>query len=323
MDLVKLSLDAQVPLAKLLRTAENGKVAQKRCYEDLQELPNAETLYGRLITLLPICGSEGQIIHAVFIDPCALMAWAAETSLLFFHLVKSCIDTHGAIRFVLYHDGVVPGNVQRFDVGRSFVSFLWTWMELPSWLRNRSRVRWLTLLYILKRTMKDNNIKIPDVTKAILLKVFRHGDYNVSQTGILLQHGEEQLLLVMRPRIVTVQDYEGHCLMFELKGPSGLSPCPLCDNCLGRRQYFQDDSGIEHVLSSRYDKFVFRKPERFREIFRELKGHALRGEAEDLDKTEKATGFVFNESGLLFDEDLADIVQLPEAMYVVPASRFK
>jgi len=313
---VELALDSHVPLQKLLCKVDAGKTLQKRGYDELQQASVIDTVYGKLIGLLPIPGADGRTLQAEYIDPCALLCWAASASLPFFRLVQWCVTTspQKRMRFCLYHDGVTPGNNHRPDVGRSFLSFLWTFLEMPMWLRNRGRLRWFTMSYILKRTMKNYGMHVRDITKAILFKLFRRGDFNLSHTGLLLEHGNEQLMVVFTPSCVT-QDFEAHQVMFDLKGAAGLNPCPYCDNSIGRREFFQDESGFEHILSARYDKFKIRDVHRINDIVAELKELASQGLTTELDRTEKATGYVFHEEGVLFS-DVADVFQLPDAIYM-------
>ena len=89
------------------------------------------------------------------------------------------------------------------------------------------------------------------VCKAILETLFRKNDFDFERSGILVRHGAEELIVRMR-FTCCVQDYLAHCDIFGFKGANALSPCPLCDNCLGRREYFEDSSGFAHVLSPMY-----------------------------------------------------------------------
>ena len=152
------------------------------------------------------------------------------------------------LRFVIYHDGVVPGNNLRPDDGRAFVSFLWSILEIPRWMRMRGRMRWFTMLYITKKDMKSLGIGIPQITKAILRKlVGSEDDFNFAATGGSLKHGAEEVILRMQPKIVVLQEFEAHVYMFGLKGASGMNPCPCCENCIGiPREYFEDGSGFVH-----------------------------------------------------------------------------
>ena len=146
---------------------------------------------------------------------------------------------------------MTPGNNLRPDLGRSFVSFLWSFLDMPQWARHRNRLRWFTCSYVQKSQMKNASISINNIAKAILLDLFRNTERNFETTGILLRHGSETLIVRMR-FATSPQDWLAQVEMYGMKGQCGLNPCPLCDNCMGRRAFFEDDSSISHVLSPMY-----------------------------------------------------------------------
>ena len=213
-----------------------------------------ESLYGELFHHLDVRSAEGRWHKIQYINPFALLAIACAKSLPFFRLIEGMQQKAGGkpLRFVLYHDGVVPGNNLRPDDGRVFVSFLWSFMEIPRWIRMRGRLRWFTMFYITKKDMKSMDIGIPQLTRAILRKLFgSEDDFNFATTGISLQHNGEEIILRLEAKIVTPQDFEAHVYMFGLKGASGMNPCPICENCIGiPREYFEDDSGFVHVFQA-------------------------------------------------------------------------
>ena len=57
------------------------------------------------------------------------------------------------------------------------------------------------------------------------------------------------------------QDVDAFKHVFSLTGSSGQSPCPWCSNCMGRRRYFEDDSGFAHLHSPHYHKFKLKDSE--------------------------------------------------------------
>ena len=96
--------------------------------------------------------------------------------------------------------------------------------------------------------MKPFQLRDQHMCKAILVNLFRNDDFDFERSGILVRHGTEEL--VVRMKFTTCpQDFLAHCDVFGLKGANSLSPCPMCDNAVGRRAFFEDESGFVHVLS--------------------------------------------------------------------------
>ena len=121
-------------------------------------------------------------------------------------------------------------------------------------------MRWFTTLYITKKDMKSLGVGIPQITKAILRKLFgSEDDFNFATTGVSLRHGAEEVTLRMQRKIIVPQDFEAHVYMFGLEQASGMNPCPCCENCIGiHREYFEDGSRFVRVYSSHYEKFRMR-----------------------------------------------------------------
>ena len=259
--LIQAFIAAQSSLRPILSQLQSGGKDQNRALKrgrhELHLLDNVDTIYGTVIGDLPIVNDSGDIVLVKWINPFALLAHSCSISLGFFRLMQACMQqarmtSNGVLRFILYQDGVVPGNNLRPDVGRSFISCLWSWMELPSWMRHRKHLRWFTCCYCTKQSMNDNNFNTMHLFKPILHFSFKHDDFN-AETGFVLRHGSEELEVLMR-FAATPQDYLAHCEVFGLKGASSLSPCPLCDNVIGHREYFEDNSGYVHVLSPMLDR---------------------------------------------------------------------
>ena len=128
-----------------------------------------------------------------------LPSHACAVSLGFFRVMQSAMQyanlyLGGQLRFILYHDGVTPGNNLRPDCGRSFVSFLWSWLDLPIWLRSRERLRWITCTYVGKRDMKQHKITVMHWSPGLNLKCsisngpkYEH-ERQSTQESITLEH---------------------------------------------------------------------------------------------------------------------------------------
>ena len=317
-ELLACVIDARQPMRPILEKLSKSTSSEKgfkRAYAELHANRDISTLYGNIVQKLEVVGPTGSL-HMEYISPMALLIHASATSLGFFRLMQACVSQAPGqvLRFVFYHDGVTPGNNLRPDNGRSFVSFLWSVLELPRFLRNRSRMRWFTYSYVLKKDMKSANISIANIARAILLDLFRDTDRNFETTGILLRHGEETQ--VLRMSFTTCpQDWLAHVDMYNLKGQAGLNPCPLCDNCMGRRAFFEDNSGFSHVLSPVYEKFIVRDSARMQEVIDSIEKVAVDGTPDELDDIEKSIGIKYDRNGLLFDKGTACIIDLSSAIY--------
>ena len=317
-ELLRMVTDARLPLRGILeRQKEHSgrKLGWKRAYSELHRSRDIDTLHGKLTKQLMVVGQNGASMRIDYVSPIPLIVHACAVSIGFFRLMQMCVQQApgNVLRLVFYHDAVTPGNNLRPDQGRSFISFMWSFLELPQWLRHRGRLRWLTFSYVQKKQMKRARITIVNIVKAIMLDMFGDPDCNFQTTGVLLRHGAESQLVRMKFKTCP-QDWLAQVDMFGMKGAQGLNPCPLCENCMGRRKFFEDDSGFVHVLSPLYEKFRLRTRSRMREVLDCISSIAS-DHPEQLDDVEKATGLCWNPDGLLFDKDLAGIIDLSEAIF--------
>ena len=99
------------------------RLLRKRKKEVLYEASQSDTMYGELLSSLNVTNVAGEILQVKVIHPFALLSLVASKSLPFFRLIRRCFENteDGFMRFVLYNDGVVPGNNLRPDRGRSFI----------------------------------------------------------------------------------------------------------------------------------------------------------------------------------------------------------
>ena len=180
--------------------------------------------------------------------------------------------------------GSPRGTNLRPDVGRHFFSWMWTIRELPRWMTD---IEWNLLAYIRKECMTNSKLNSAILARAFIRELFLHPDRDFQNTGIRLEHGDRWFTLRMKFAF-NPQDFAAHADMYDLKGPSALAPCPHCDNCLGRRGWFDDDGSITHVYSWKYDRFKSRTPERAADIVNNLRD--LADNPGELDTYEKGNG---------------------------------
>jgi hypothetical protein len=246
----------------------------KRGYELMKESSEIEGLYGKMTIELTVKAAKIEIVN-----PFLLLEHAAAKCRPFFLFIRRCVSKarNGILNIVLYHDGVTPGNVHRADAGRQFVSFLWSMLEIPDHHRGRDRLRWFLAAYVEKKKMDEHNITVGHVFMALLRYYFKGHDYNFSTTGIKIKNGSDELIVLARFSC-TPQDYLAHVDLYCLKGSSALAPCAECENVIGRRDFFSDDSGFVHVCDHEYKKCIRRTHARACDIVNKLRELAIAGQ---------------------------------------------
>ena len=159
-------------------------------------------------------------------------------------------------------------------------------------------IEWNLLTYIRNVDMASAKLTTAILAIAFIRELFLHPDRDFQNTGIRLEHGDRWFTLRMKFAF-NPQDFAAHADMYDLKGSSALAPCPHCDNCLGRRGWFDDDGPVAHVYSWKYQNFTRRSPARAADIVNSLRD--LAEDPDELDLYEKATGIKCNPTGMLFD----------------------
>ena len=170
-----------------------GRRLQKRQASELYEVFNTETAYGAVTKELQVMNEDGVMQPIVIVDPCSLMVYLASSSLDFFNLMLHLTQTtvSGMLGFVIYQDGVTPGNNLRPDHGRRFFSWMWTIRELPKWL---TEIEWNLLAYIRKDYMTSAKLTTAIIARAFIRDFFciPIGIYSTlaygSSTGTVTSH---------------------------------------------------------------------------------------------------------------------------------------
>jgi hypothetical protein len=316
-DVVTLALDARKPVttfAKLLAKRHgdeaNVRQARKRAHEELYAIPMTATPYGN-ITEESNVGSFKWLHLNIF----AWFYYIVAESKGFFDLVKAAVDhaPGGCLSLSLYTDEVVPRNKLRPDAGGKYQAVYFQIMDFPDWIRHRFPLRWFTFGYASARELEDAGVGVGQLMRCVLRSWF--GDFwNLAKTGIRLKHGDEVVHMFARFACCP-QDERAHKFGFDVKGSSGRNPCASCQNCIGRVPFFEDDSGFVHVWSPCYEKFIPKNSAAATEMLDALEHVAKHGSAKEREDLEMASGYVYDESGLLWDQALRPYISFPDCIY--------
>lgn len=93
----------------------------------------AQTPYGPITKHFDIVQPGSQTVTIEVACPKALFHTAITRSGNFRRLCEECSGSDNRLQVLMYMDDVKPGNVLRPDKGRTYYSWLWTFLEFPSW----------------------------------------------------------------------------------------------------------------------------------------------------------------------------------------------
>jgi hypothetical protein len=311
-------LDARKPIntfAKLLVDKHTTvRTLRKRAAEELYEVADTMTPYGQIAETTTMIGTSGTVAwHHLNIF--AFFYLLAAESPAFFGLMKWCVEkaAGGCLSLCLYTDEVVPRNKLRPDMGGKYQAVYFQVMDFPDFIRSRLPLRWFTFGYASCRELEEAGVGVGQLNRVVLKSWFGQ-HWNLKDTGVRLRHGTEVVHMYAR-YACSLQDERGHKFSFDVKGASGRNPCASCDNCIGRVDFFEDESGLAHVLSPCYAKFQARSEASAAATLELLARTSARGTKTQLDDIELATGIIFNKDGLLFDAAVMPYVSFPNCVY--------
>ena len=162
-------------------------------------------------------------------DPASLLYYMCSISVTFADICKQTVMNAGdmPLRYLVYQDGVVPGNPFRPEKGRKVEAWYWVVVDWPSYLIHRSGM-WPIFSLIRTRIVETIPGGVSHVTKRMVHM------FNQFIDGVMLPHPDGPF--VMRLRFAGfIADLAAHKEILCSKGiPNGVRPCPNCANLTSR-----------------------------------------------------------------------------------------
>ena len=224
---------AMLPLAEQLISQWEkaaSRTLRRQAFNRLHRCDEWDSPYGAVIEDLPVVGSAGTL-YVKAVNTFACFDHAARLSAYLFDYMSGLVRDFGILTIALYTDGVVPRNKTRPDKAGSFEAVRMTLCQFPHWLRTRKGLRWIPLCYPTHDEMERAKVSVSNIVIA-LLKFWFPAEIGTHswENGVLLTHeGREPVVLRMRMGPMP-QDADAFKHVFSLKGSSGQSPCPWCEN---------------------------------------------------------------------------------------------
>lgn len=178
----------------------------------------ASTPYGTVISKLVV---EGTCID--IIDPAAYLHYMATLSPHFADMMYECLHDNPHTTYVMYNDGLCPGNPFRPDKARKLEAFYWCIPQWHDWVLTRSLL-WPTLLLARQSLMA----KIPGGLCTVMARVVEFMQSRLG-AGVVIptQHGPLNVVL-------NFGGFLGDLLAIKAvtgwKGTGGVKACMECAN---------------------------------------------------------------------------------------------
>ena len=315
--------NARGPCQELLRLASTTceaslKTLQRRTQQFIYKEYNTETLHGRIGQTLSF-NRDGKTLKLYYANPMAMLSLATESSPPFADFLLSCLGPARVGHIFLYMDATKPGNALRPDSGRTYVACYWTLKEYPSFFRAREHFGWFTLGLFHQQDMKDFGFSDSELAKELLRCFWSDApqSFNFSSTGIRIRHSSGDMVHIRMEFGGFLNDAKGHSDILGHNGASATKPCLSCLNVLGRvsMESVRPDGYFCHIKDPNCSKCVLATVNDYDEIVRLLREAHATGDEEAMKDITQKTGIKYEPRGLLFDDNMREVAQVPLKIY--------
>ena len=286
---------------------------RRKIHQAISDLAKTQTPYGNVAQDLIIDGIDGPM-PIYFASPFAFLYVACDKSPRFANMLATMLrDSGGNLDIVYYLDKARPGNPLMPCAGRLTQCMYWSIVQFPHWWRSREN-GWMPLSYIFVKDQESANVPDSMLVRDVVRLLNNERSCFSLTSGFAVPSGDGRMMMVKVRRQLTVSDWEQTQKTFSLKGPNGTVPCGICQNVVGRRQYFPADGTLVHVHSPEYDKFEMRTTASFSQAVELLKSTA-RTNPGKLKHFEQCLGIKYEPHGVMFDDATFGRLSPPMAMF--------
>ncbi|CAE7588832.1 unnamed protein product [Symbiodinium sp. CCMP2592] len=280
---------------KQMREATRSYLGKKEAYGPLLEKQEAKTVSG---------GTVAFWLVNVF----SLLDGICRAGGAFYDLLRSCAEKAGgrALRFAIYSDEVIPGNVLAARTSRKSWCIYLSCIDFPAQVLAMEEA-WLTIALLRSSFVASLEGSISQIFKIIFRSIFLHSKHDPA-AGVWMQGPKGGFHLSFEPSMV-IQDGAAHKFAWSVKGDSGSKYCLLCGN--QRADNRNEEKIPKHAHAALHlvsDDDIWDSWSRLAD----LKG---RCSAKDFGMWQQATGWTFNTESI-FSEPLLRRVVKPATMFV-------
>ena len=259
-----------------------------------EDIGKQQTMYGRVVKSMQLpCQS---LPTWDYICPMAFVHYACMVSLPFFTLMKAVIvANNNSLRLVIYIDGITPGNPLH-PSPKELQCIYWGFVEWPRWFLSR-KDSWPVFSVIRSSVCYDDITGGMGYILKLILRTFFAPTGTSFLQGVVLQHGGDSIQF-SATFCGIIADEKSLKECFDLKGASGMFPCPSCINVCYKRQSTREWAGCVTVCCTDTSKFKPKTAAVVENMVKRLNDAPSKGGRELL---EQRFGVKLNTNGLLCD----------------------
>jgi hypothetical protein len=268
----------------------------------------ASTPHGTVVQKMPL--NDGPLKQWSYVNPHALTFYMStlseQWSELFLRVLRP--DPTRPVRIILYIDGITPGNNLRPDKGRSMEALYWACADWPAHVLQRADC-WPPF-GVIRQSIVEH---LPGHTSFIVrlaLKAFFPTKEALDCGSLIVHRSKNEIVRWSLGGILA--DLDAHKYLWSIKGHNGSKPCITCQNVVN----FVTDDVLAHrndlVSMSCVDphRIIYNTDASVYAIVDRLRAAKASGMSQAaFDRLEQVHGVVYDESTLLFDDELRHIVK--------------
>ena len=258
------------------------------------------TPYGRVVQTLDL-GEDACVRGWEYINPFAWLYYIGSLNSEFGALMRECLAPGAKMTIVVYIDEICPGNPLRPTTSRKFQAIYWFILEWPLWLLSR------TAIWPCFGIFKSSNIsKVTGGISGLLCNVLDvfFGAAAMRDFDIGVKIHAETMVTVKGQYGGTIADEKALKEVHDYKGAAGTTPCMSCPYLVNTTNQDLLPAGAVALNSTALTNEQYSDGDLWAKADN-LKGLVAAGRSVKV--AEQAHGLKYNESGLLFREDMRAI----------------
>ena len=175
-----------------------------------------------------------------------------------------------------------------------------------------NELAWLVVLIKRSDAAKKLSAGVSQLAAKILKFIFCNSNFDPRRAGILVKSSSGETMRIWFEHGFFLQDGGAHKLIYGIKGDSGSKYCLCCKNDFSAQaaedsNSESEDEGPSLVFTKR-SQLALSSDEEVKESCKRLAARKLTCSPQDFKRWEQATGLNYQPEGLLFQEELEDIV---------------